>query len=71
MSTANASLQQSTSKIPAVITELYQKFGESSFVRQHTAEGMPTLWLGRDKLIEVLKFLRDDYRPRYEMQGLC
>jgi len=67
VSTANASLQQSTSEIPAVITELYQKFGESSFVRQHTAEGMPTLWLGRDKLIEVLKFLRDDYRPRYEM----
>jgi len=67
LSTANASLQQSTSEIPAVITELYQKFGESSFVRQHTAEGMPTLWLGRDKLIEVLKFLRDDYRPRYEM----
>jgi NADH-quinone oxidoreductase subunit C/D len=52
---------------PAVIAELYLKFGESAFVRQHTAEGMPTLWLGREKLLEVLKFLRDDYRPRYEM----
>jgi len=28
---------------------------------------MPTLWLGREKLLEVLKFLRDDYRPRFEM----
>lgn len=67
MSTANTSLQQSMAEIPSVIAELYLKFGESSFVRQHTAEGMPTLWLGRDKLLEVLKFLRDDYRPRYEM----
>ncbi len=67
MSTASTSLQQSMAEIPAVIAELYLKFGESAFVRQHTAEGMPTLWLGREKLLEVLKFLRDDYRPRYEM----
>ena len=67
MSTESTSLQQSMAEIPAVIAELYLKFGESSFVRQHTAEGMPTLWLGREKLLEVLKFLRDDHRPRYEM----
>jgi NADH-quinone oxidoreductase subunit C/D len=56
-----------TSELPAVIAALYEKFGETSFVRQHTAEGMPTLWVGRDKIIEVLKFLRDGHRPRYEM----
>ncbi|MDC1436979.1 NADH-quinone oxidoreductase subunit C/D [Gammaproteobacteria bacterium] len=67
MSTASTSLQQSMTETPAVITELYLKYGESSFVRQNTAEGMPTLWLGREKLLEVLKFLRDDYRPRFEM----
>jgi NADH-quinone oxidoreductase subunit C/D len=67
LSTESTSLQQSMAEIPAVIAELYLKFGESSFVRQHTAEGMPTLWLGREKLLEVLKFLRDDHRPRYEM----
>lgn len=67
MSTASTSLQQSMAETPAVIAELYLRFGESSFVRQQTAEGMPTLWLGRDKLLDVLKFLRDDYRPRYEM----
>lgn len=53
--------------LPAVITNLYQKFGESEFVRQHTAEAMPTLWVGRDKILAVLKYLRDDHRPRYEM----
>lgn len=55
------------SELPAVITALYEKFGESSFVRQHTAEGMPTLWVSRDKIIAVLRYLRDDQRPRYEM----
>ncbi|MFL2840338.1 MAG: NADH-quinone oxidoreductase subunit C/D [Pseudohongiellaceae bacterium] len=54
-------------EIPGVITELFEKFDKSSFVRQNTAESMPTLWLGRDKLLKVLKYLRDDYRPRYEM----
>jgi NADH-quinone oxidoreductase subunit C/D len=67
LSTASTSLQQSMTETPAVIAELYLKYGESSFVRQNTAEGMPTLWLGREKLLEVLKFLRDDYRPRFEM----
>ncbi|MDY6981625.1 MAG: NADH-quinone oxidoreductase subunit C/D [Pseudomonadota bacterium] len=52
---------------PAVITNLYQKFGESTFVRQHTAEGMPTLWVPRDQILAVLKYLRDEHRPRYEM----
>jgi NADH-quinone oxidoreductase subunit C/D len=53
--------------MPAVITALYEKFGESSFVRQHTAEHMPTLWVGRDKAMSVLRYLRDEHRPRYEM----
>src|SRR5690606_2976733 len=28
---------------------------------------MPTLWVPRDKLLAVLKYLRDEARPRYEM----
>lgn len=54
-------------ELPAVIAALYEKFGESSFVRQHTAEGMPTLWVTRDRIMAVLKYLRDEHRPRYEM----
>jgi NADH-quinone oxidoreductase subunit C/D len=64
VSATNAS---QASELPAVITALYERFGESSFVRQLTAEGMPTLWVGRDKVIAVLKYLRDEHRPRYEM----
>ena len=64
MSATNAS---QASELPAVITALYERFGESSFVRQRTAENMPTLWVGRDKIVAVLKYLRDEHRPRYEM----
>jgi NADH-quinone oxidoreductase subunit C/D len=60
-------MNASVNEIPAVIANLYQKFGEATFVRQHTAEGMPTLWVPRDKILAVLKYLRDDHRPRYEM----
>jgi len=56
-----------TAELPAIIAALYLKFGESSFVRQHTAEGMPTLWVPRSQAMAVLKYLRDDARPRYEM----
>ena len=59
--------QETGEQMPAVISALYQKFGESSFVRQHTAESMPTLWLGRDKLLEVLAYLKSEYTPRFEM----
>ena len=65
MSTAPEQVNQEA--LPAVIDALYRKFGEAEFVRQHTAEGMSTLWLGRDKLIDVLRYLKDDYKPRFEM----
>jgi NADH-quinone oxidoreductase subunit C/D len=63
----STTISTQASELPAVIAALYQQFGESSFLRQHTAEGMPTLWTSRDKIVAVLKYLRDEYRPRYEM----
>ena len=63
----NAAANTANAELPAVIKALYEKFGESAFVRQHTAEGMPTLWTGRDKVLAVLRYLRDEHRPRYEM----
>ncbi len=63
----NSQLKENESgELPAVISNLYKKFGESSFVRQHTAEGMPTLWLHRDKIIAVLTYLKNDHQPKYE-----
>lgn len=56
-----------SSDLPAVITALYAKFGESHFVRQETIDGMPTVWVPRNLLMQVLDYLRSEYRPRYEM----
>jgi len=67
LSTVSEQAAQAEAQLPAVIEALYRKFGESSFVRQHTAEGMPTLWVPRSRLLEILRYLRDDFRPRYEM----
>lgn len=51
---------------PAVIPALQQKFGESSFVLQQTVENMPTLWLHRDKILDVLTYLKTEYTPHFE-----
>lgn len=64
MSLTNA---MQSNAFPAVVAALFERFGESSFVLQHTAEGMPTVWVGRDKIVAVLRYLRDEQRPRYEM----
>lgn len=60
-------LAQQTETMPAVVSTLYQRFGESAFIIQRTAEGMPTLWLQRNLLLDVLRFLRREHQPRYEM----
>ncbi len=65
--TSEQAAQATQAPLPAEIDALYRKFGESTFVRQHTAEGMSTLWVPRAKIMDVLRYLRDDFRPRFEM----
>ena len=47
--------------------QLFERFDERTFTEQITADGMPTLWVGRDKICDVLKFLRQDSTPAYRM----
>lgn len=47
--------------------QLTERFGEDTLVSQVTADGMPTLWAGRDRVLEVLKYLRQDAAPAYRM----
>lgn len=54
-------------ELPSVVTALYERFGEAAFVPQYTAEGMPTLWLQRQQLLNVLRYLRREHLPHYEM----
>ncbi|MFT3930340.1 MAG: NADH-quinone oxidoreductase subunit C/D [Spongiibacteraceae bacterium] len=46
-----------------VVRELYARFGENKFVFQPTLDDVPTLWVERANLIEVLKYLRSAPRP--------
>lgn len=46
-----------------VVRELHARFGADAFTFQATRDGVPTLWVPREKLIEVLRFLRGTSRP--------
>src|SRR3546814_9319099 len=50
-----------------VIRDLYARFGQSAFVPQRTQDGMPTLWVGADKIIEVLRHLKNGVAKPYKM----
>ena len=42
-------------------TELLQlKFGEDNFTRQITKDGVTTLWISAEKIVEVLQYLKND-----------
>lgn len=47
--------------------ELYRQFGRELFVVQKTADNMTTLWLPRNRLIEVLHFLKPNYQMLYDL----
>src|SRR5664279_1211925 len=66
------SMDQKTSNI---ISELEAKFGESVILyQQFTIDGTPTIWLDRNKLIEVLKYLKNEiafpYRLLYDLTAI-
>ncbi len=46
-----------------IVVELNARFGAESFTLQPSLTGMPVLWVGREKLIEVLGFLRQVSKP--------
>ncbi len=46
-----------------VVRELTQRFGADTFVLQATKDDVPTLWVPRAQLLDVLRFLRQLPRP--------
>ena len=46
---------------------LRQRFGESILAEQTSCEGISNLWVGRQHLLSLLKTLRDETSPRFEM----
>ena len=51
----------------AVVRQLYARFGESAFRFQATRDGMPTLWLGAERIVEVLRYLKTGVAKPYKM----
>ncbi|MGK2913178.1 MAG: NADH-quinone oxidoreductase subunit C/D [Porticoccaceae bacterium] len=47
----------------AVIRELRARFADADFIYQPTKDDVPTLWVPRERLIEVLRHLRQMPRP--------
>jgi NADH-quinone oxidoreductase subunit C/D len=58
---------QSSAQHPAVVKELFTRFGETSFTLQQTADGIPTLWVAGDRVIETLRYLKTDVARPYRM----
>jgi NADH-quinone oxidoreductase subunit C/D len=48
---------------PAVVSELLAQFGSEVCTMQATLDRVPTLWVPRERLIEVLRFLRNLPKP--------
>ncbi len=46
-----------------VVRELHTRFGAATFVFQATKDAVPTLWVPRDKLLDILRFLRGATKP--------
>lgn len=59
--------QQSKTGNNRILDTIYHEFGQDSFSGQHTVDGMPTLWVPRDRIIDLLRFLKTAIQPRFEM----
>jgi NADH-quinone oxidoreductase subunit C/D len=46
-----------------VVAELFDRFGAETFTLQPVKDDVPTLWVPRDRLLEVLRYLRGAPRP--------
>jgi len=53
--------------LPEVVRELYARFGQTTFTYQPTKDGVPTLWVPKERLLEVLRFLKHEVPQPYRM----
>ncbi|MCC2657126.1 MAG: nuoCD1 [Panacagrimonas sp.] len=50
-----------------IVREVYRRFGESGFLFQATVDGMPTLWVEAGRILDVLRFLKNEVARPYRM----
>src|SRR6056300_1268612 len=51
----------------ALVTQVLRDFGDRILAVQPTCDGMPTFWVDRKDIKALLKSLRDDSTPRFDM----
>ena len=63
-----------TALTSGILTELDGRFGPGTALPQPTADGMPTFWVPREKLRDVLRYLKTDapqpYRMLYDLTAI-
>ncbi len=52
---------------PSIITELQNRFGTESILVQTTRDAVPTVWIGADRVGEILRHLKRDISRPYRM----
>ena len=50
-----------------ILQELQQRFGGGLFQAQPTVDGIPTVWVGKDALLDVLRYLKSEARQPYRV----
>jgi len=61
-------MQKAESKIHSLVEEdLYRKFGQALFIAQPSADETLTLWVPRDRLIDVLQYLKPKFSMLYDL----
>jgi NADH-quinone oxidoreductase subunit C/D len=55
----------------AILESLQQRIGADVFQKQHTVDGIPTLWLPKDKLISEIQYLKSADQPYSLLYDIC
>ena len=60
-------MTSSVTTTDAILDDLRQKFGNDAIVAQPSADTIPTAWVGRDRLLEVMRYLKSGVDRPYRM----
>jgi NADH-quinone oxidoreductase subunit C/D len=52
---------------PSIYQDLKEKFGESALAHQPTRDDIPTIWVIKDRVRDVLRYLKDEVAQPYRM----
>ncbi len=63
----NTLMARIDSAMPQIVSELSDRFGGNIFTLQPTADGIPTLWVSRERIRDIIAFLKKEARPNYAL----